>query len=183
LGQQDNEYSLGGFKDYALSPQGLETIKTSAIMGGLFGGVGGVLSSGQYLQHGAKTRQGNATYQAVKNLENDGKFAINADNREAEVKTLAEILRRDGVDENTIRNWSDAELAAASAEVRGKFISGITDEAQDQSIIRQGADTVNRFFSTDENRQLREGDVNNPMREYLHAVGVDDDAIARMFTT
>jgi len=65
---------MGGFKDFALSPQGLETMKTAGIMGALFGGVGGTLSSGQYLAPGAKTKQGNNIYNATQSMIDEGKL-------------------------------------------------------------------------------------------------------------
>jgi hypothetical protein len=59
-----------------MTPEGLETIKTAGIMGAFFGGVGGTLSSGQYLQRGAETQRGIQTHNATEKMIKDGSLKI-----------------------------------------------------------------------------------------------------------
>ena len=47
-------------------------MKTAGIMGALFGGVGGTLSSEQYLQRGAETARGIQTHNAVEKMMKEG---------------------------------------------------------------------------------------------------------------
>jgi len=63
-------------------------MKTAAIMGGLFGGVGGVLSSGQYLQRGSDTVMGNRGYHAANEAIQDGSLKLDKSGRIAAEKYI-----------------------------------------------------------------------------------------------
>jgi len=116
MGREDNEYSLGGFKDYALSDEGLETMKTAGIMGALFGGVGGTLSSGQYLTRGAETNTGIRAHNNTEKMINDGTLKIDKERRQDEEKIISALT---GISPTELATWSDADIVAEASILEG----------------------------------------------------------------
>jgi hypothetical protein len=57
-------------------------------MGGLFGGVGGALSSGQYLQRGSDTVMGNKGYHAANDAIQEGLLKLDDSGRLAAEKYI-----------------------------------------------------------------------------------------------
>ena len=178
LGQADNEYSLGGFKDYALSDQGLETMKTAGIMGALFGGAGGALSSGQYLTRGAETNTGIRAHNNAEQMINDGSLKISAEKRRDEEKIIS-VLK--GISPAELASWSDAEIVAEASILEGQYM-GVQGEAEDLSTVRGAADVVRRL--SDENTGVhREGDLTETTNKFLEGMGVDKEQRQRMFNS
>ena len=170
LGQQDNEYSLGGFKDYALSDQGLETMKTAGIMGAVFGGAGGVLSSGQYLQRGAETSMGIKAHNATQSMIDDGNLKLDKQKRAEEEKLISLIK---GISPAQLATWSDADVIAESSVIRGQYRSLYTGEDSDVAQVREAVDATDRLSKTD-NSTTREGDLTERSKTLLDRMGIDN---------
>ena len=170
MGQKDNEYSLGGFKDYALSPQGLETMKTAGIMGALFGGVGGTLSSGQYLQRGAETKMGIKTHNATQSMVNDGNLTLDKNKRAEEEKIISLVK---GISPAQLATWSDADIIAESSVIRGQFRSLVTGENQDVAQVREAVDTTDRLSKIG-NNTTKEGVLTEKSNMLLDRMGIED---------
>ena len=180
LGKQDNEYSLGGFKDYALSPQGLETIKTSAIMGGLFGGVGGALSSGQYLQRGSDTVMGNKGYHAANDAIQEGLLKLDDSGRLAAEKYIHQAT---GVSEAELATWSDADIISQYASSFAKRHNPNSTESMDASVTRGIAEAVRTTVDPKEIYGTREGDLTASQKVVLEKMGIDPDTTQEMFSS
>ncbi len=108
MGDVDNEYSLGGFKDYMFSPQGLETMKTAGIMGALFGGAGGAISSGQYLKYATNDDAAMARISQLKDYnDKTGKLKIFSD-KEAQDNFIQDVANIFNIDKEDIPSFRDA---------------------------------------------------------------------------
>lgn len=179
LGQQDNEYSLGGFKDYALSDQGLETMKTAGIMGALFGGAGGVLSSGQYLQRGAETNRGIQTRNATEKMIQNGSLEIGEDQRQKLEKFISD---EKGNSPAELASWSDSEIIAEASILDGRkqALDNKTGEKESLSTIRGAVNVINRI-SGNESTNISMDDLTPQAKEYLDIIGVADDMRQQMF--
>ena len=179
LGQQDNEYSLGGFKDFALSPQGLETMKTAGIMGALFGGVGGAVSSGQYLTRGAETNRGIQTRNVTEKMIQDGSLEVGEEQRQKLEKFISD---EKGYSIPELASWSDSEIIAEASILEGRkhALENKTGEKENLSTIRGAVNIINRIYGN-ESTNISVNDLTPQAREYLDIIGVADDMREQMF--
>lgn len=178
LGQQDNEYSLGGFKDYALSPQGLETMKTAGIMGALFGGVGGTLSSGQYLQRGAETARGIQTHNAVEKMMKEGSLQVSEDARQKLEKVIEDTK---GFNPAELATWSDSDVIAEASIIEGQKYrtENKTGEKENISTIRGAVKVLNDISGNE--GVVSDIGLSQQASDYLDIIGVADDMREQMF--
>ena len=162
LGQQDNEYTLGGFKDYALSPQGLETMKTAGIMGGLFGGVGGAISSGQYLQKATDDSRAMQRVQQLKEFDKKtGKLKLDDTDRiitiaantlgieKSEVGTVDDALRM-------LINWDTERFDTKNVLGMSTSDRQVLNTVATNNIIQllSGETSARRDFSTETTKEF-----------------------------
>ena len=178
--QADNEYSLGGFGRYATSEQGLETMKTAGIMGALFGGVGGTLSSGQYLQRGSYTVMGNKAYNAVESMVQDGSIELDKEKREAIEDYIHHVT---GKSQAELSTWSDGDIISQYASSFAERFNPGSNEDMNYSIVRGVVEGVKDTVVGDEARGSRENDLTTTAEKVLERMGVDADIRQKLFVS
>ena len=178
--QADNEYSLGGFGRYATSEQGLETMKTAGIMGALFGGIGGTLSSGQYLQRGSDTVMGNKAYNAVESMVQDGSIELDKEKREAIEDYIHHVT---GKSQAELSTWSDGDIISQYASSFAERFNPGSNEDMNYSIVRGVVEGVKDTVVGDEARGSRENDLTTTAEKVLERMGVDADIRQKLFVS
>lgn len=178
--QADNEYSLGGFGRYATSKQGLETMKTAGIMGALFGGVGGTLSSGQYLQRGSDTVMGNKAYNAVESMVQDGSIKLDKEKREAIEDYIHHVT---GKSQAELSTWSDGDIISQYASSFAERFNPGSNEDMNYSVVRGVVEGVKDTVVGDEARGSRENDLTTTAEKVLERMGVDADTRQKLFVS
>jgi hypothetical protein len=148
-------------------------------MGALFGGVGGTLSSGQYLTRGAETNTGIRAHNNTEKMINDGTLKIDKERRQDEEKIISALT---GISPTELATWSDADIVAEASILEGQYM-GVIGEAEDMATTRGAADVVRRLTSKEDNTIHREGDVTETSRAFLKGMGVDDGMMNRMFNS
>ena len=164
-----------------MTDEGLETMKTAGIMGALFGGVGGAVSSGQYLQRGAETQTGIRTKNSTEQMLKDGSLKLDKERRQDEEKIISAIK---GYSLAELATWSDAQIVAEASILEGRYLGLISGEQEDMSTTRAAMDMVERLSGRGQNEGIRtEGEIGERGMKLGKLMGLSENDINEKFQT
>jgi len=154
MGQPDTEYSLGGWYNYATSPEGIETMKTAGLTGALFGGLGGAVSSGKYLGNGYHDSKATELASVIAKGVENGDININSGQLDTIKQRLEDIYDIDTKDmsvEDVVRN-----ALAIQNDTLGTSGNEGTTVVNANHIINEliGESTNRRDYSTETSRNV-----------------------------
>jgi len=100
---------------------------------------------------------------------NEGKLSLNEEQRQNEEKIISAFT---GISPAQLSTWSDADIIAQSAEIRGEYLRKTShiDETQDITGVRGFVDVINGVGDNQQQKAKTEGELtalsNSALEEY-----------------